>query len=805
MNPLVSIVIPVYSGIKYTMDCVNSIYAYSPKFPFEIIVVGTGDDGTVGVMQEWERSRPDFKFIHNTSEHKHFAANVNLGATQALGDFLCVLNNDVVVTPNWLDQLISCFNRIQKTPASERPCPPPAAIGPCSNYVMQHQLISCPPNFKLKDLEELSADVALKNRGQWFYSSIISGFCMVIDRLVFNMLGGFDEKTFINGNEDVDFCLRLADAGYSCIVDRATFIYHHGSKTLTSGVLGVENTESGTTNRLSLIQKRFGVAPHEQKISGNVRLKCSKEELEAWIARHYELFDVINVVDDDSGWPMGEYLKENWPKCVYVHAPGKIEVEQRRMLYLLSLEQEMDWMVVLDHDEFFEEKVDRATLQRLANLPLPGCSAFVARWIHLWNSPKTYHVKYPPSLGIFMRKVSPNLAYQPGAPGTSFHCSRIPETPVVGSSPTNIHIMHYGYVDAEKREQKREWYETLDPHPITRLVGGTNYGHLTAQTEITISEWKGSQAYTVALTAMTEHEPAHQVQILLEQVGSLMDEIIFRTTPGSHTIPLLKRWGATVLEKEWNEDFSGMRNMLINQSKSAYILVMDIDEQLQDPLEVVRLIELQPTAVMFSVNNLQPNGKPPAVTEVMRLFQNRPDIRFGGLLHETIEDAMTAIKHKTIVRASHPLMHFGFLIKKLPDKLKRYVKMNKKAMHLNPRDPKPYFNLALHYLEEKEIQQAVEHFQTAITLHPKFTLAKLELGKMYVRFAHAMIMSALDDIPEQHPLRAPTSQYERVLANIVPPGEPELFPPFKPLVQGPVVIPLPSKQPPTVVAKKRRK
>jgi len=788
-TPVVSIVIPVYSGIKYTMDCVNSIYAYLPKFPIEIIVAGHGEDGTVGVMQEWERTRPNFKFAHNTSEHRHFAANVNLGASNALGDYICILNNDAVVTPNWLDQLMACFNRLQKTPALERPCPPPAAIGPCSNYVMQHQLISSPPNFKLKDLEDFSKDVAIKNRGQWFYASIISGFCMVVDRLVFNMLGGLDDKTFINGNEDVDFCIRLSEAGYACIVDRSTFIYHHGSKTLTSGIAGVENTDSGTTNRLSLVDKHFGTEPKAQIISGNVRLKCSHEELEAWLQRHYDLFDFVNIVDDDSGWDIKSYLASNWPKCVYVHAPGKIEVEQRRMLYLLSLEQGVDWMVVLDHDEFLEEKVDKAYLQRLVNMPLPGCVAFVARWIHLWNTPTTYHVKYPPSLGILMRKISPGLAYQPGAPGTSFHCSRLPETPVVGSSPSNIHVLHYGYLEAQKREEKRRWYEERDPNPVVRLVGGTNYGHLTAQTEITISAWKGSQDYTLALTTMTEHEKLYQVQLLLEQVGSLTDELIFRTSPGNAAIPLLNRWGAKVIEKAWNEDYSGMRNMLIDQAKSAYILVMDVDEQLQDPLEIIRLVEMQPTAVMFNVHNLQPGGKPPAVTEVMRMFQNRPDIRFSGLLHETIEDAVGKIKNKALVRASNTLMHFGFLTKKLPDKLKRYVKMNKKAMHQNPRDPKPYFNLALHYMEENDIKSAIDHFQTAIALFPKFTLAKIELGKVYARFAHAMISSALDDIPEQHPLRGATSQFEKLLAHAVPPGETELFPPFHPLVEGPVILP----------------
>jgi len=774
VEPLVSIVIPVYNGLKYTMDCLASIETYPPQFPYEVIVVGTGNDGTVSIMREFDATRPNFKFVHNTGEHKHFAAQVNLGVKHALGSFVCVLNNDTIVTPRWLDQMMACYKKIASLPEIERPCPHPAAIGPCSNYVMQHQLIQPGGDFQLSGLEKFCADVNRQNRGQWFYASIISGFCFMVDRLIWESLGGLDE-TLVNGNEDVDFCIRLNAAGYSCIVDRSTFIYHYGSKTLLAHP--ELDTHSGTMNRCELVKKMFGDTPTPQHIAGCIRLKCSQDELDAWLTRHYNLFDTVNIVDDDSGWDMGGYCKAKWPNVTYINMPGQIEVDQRRMLYLLAREQGADWMVVLDHDEFLEEKVDREYLQRLANTPIPGCQAFVARWIHLWNSPQTYHVKYPPSLGIFMRRVSPGLAYVRGAPGSSLHCSRIPETPVVGSAPTNIHIMHYGYVDPEKRKSKRAYYEAKDPNPIPQLVGGTTYRHLTDQSEITISEWYGASNYTVSLAAMTETEPAYQVQMLLEQVGPIIDELVFRVPPGSATIPLLKRWGAKIIEKAWNDDYSDMRNTVINQCTSNYVLVMDIDETLQDPMEVIRLIELQPTAVMFTVHNIQPLGKPPAITEVMRMFQNRPYIRFKGLLHETIEDDMGALRDKVIVRAHGVITHTGFLKPKLPEKLKKYVKLNRKAMHLNPQDPKPYFNLALHYLEEGDVEAAVDHFTKAIVLHPKFTLAKLELSKLYARFAHAMVMTALDDIPENHPLRQPTAQFERILMNLIPPREPELFPP----------------------------
>lgn len=48
----------------------------------------------------------------------------------------------------------------------------------------------------------------------------------MVSRELFFSLGGFDE-TFLNGQEDVDFCLRVREAGYKVIYQPQTVIYHH--------------------------------------------------------------------------------------------------------------------------------------------------------------------------------------------------------------------------------------------------------------------------------------------------------------------------------------------------------------------------------------------------------------------------------------------------------------------------------------------------------------------------------------------------------------------------------------------------
>jgi GT2 family glycosyltransferase/tetratricopeptide (TPR) repeat protein len=758
MNPKVSIVIPVYNGLRYTLECLESL-KNSKHVPFEIIVCGTGTDGTIATLMEWELLYNNIRFIHNGTDDTSFGANVNLGASKANGEFLCILNNDTVVPANWLAHLVSCFESLNKSP--ERPAPPPAIISPGSNYVMSHQMTQLPGGFQLDQLEEFAERVAMENRGKWIYSSIVSGFCMLIKKSIWDQLNGFD-TSLKNGNEDVELCCRVNALGYSCWVDKSAFVFHHGSKSLSP------EEEQGTYNRIQCVKLTRGEEATEQKISLNVRLKCTQEELKLWLERHYSLFDIVNVVDDDSGWDMEAFLKENYPNSTYINMKGEIEVVQRNKAYELSVAQGMDWMVTLDHDEFFEEKIDRAFLQRLANTPIPGCYAFIGRWIHFWNSPKTYHVSYPPANGTFMIKVLPNMKHYMGSPGHSLHCSRMPNIPAVSTAPTNVHVLHYGYVDPERREEKRQYYEAMDPNPVVELVGGVDYSHLTNQTHIVLSEWFGSDKYSISLNAMAESEPLHKVQMFLESIATVSDEIVFRVAPGRDDLKwLVERWGGVVYERAWNDDYSDMRNFLIGKSKCAYILVMDIDEQYTKPPEIPNIIESQPNAVMFNVNNLQ-MGRPDVFTEVMRMFQNRPDIRFTGVIHETIEDAIGKIKGRTVVRAKGVINHFGFLTPKLPDKLKKYVKLNKKAMHRDPKDPKPWFNLALHYVEDGDIKEGLKHLEKAISLHPSFTLAKIELAKLYLRFARALFASSLNDIPEGHPLHKPVTELEGYLKRLVP-------------------------------------
>jgi len=103
-SQLTSIIILTYNQLQYTKKCIESIFQNTRK-PFELIVVDNGStDGTVEYLESEVRDRNRtvvIKIIKN-SENKGFAGGNNQGIAAATGDYILLMNNDVVVTPGRL-------------------------------------------------------------------------------------------------------------------------------------------------------------------------------------------------------------------------------------------------------------------------------------------------------------------------------------------------------------------------------------------------------------------------------------------------------------------------------------------------------------------------------------------------------------------------------------------------------------------------------------------------------------------------------------------------------------------------------
>ena len=100
---LLSVIIPTYNGREVTRGCIESIYAYPPQVPFEIIVVDdASSDGTFEMVRD---QFPAVCLIRNEINRNYGASN-NRAMQEARGEFFYLLNNDTLMTPNALDLMV---------------------------------------------------------------------------------------------------------------------------------------------------------------------------------------------------------------------------------------------------------------------------------------------------------------------------------------------------------------------------------------------------------------------------------------------------------------------------------------------------------------------------------------------------------------------------------------------------------------------------------------------------------------------------------------------------------------------------
>jgi len=131
----------------------------------------------------------------------------------------------------------------------------------------------------------------------------------------------------------------------------------------------------------------------------------------------------------------------------------------------------------------------------------------------------------------------------------------------------------------------------------------------------------------------------------LSSIRAVVDEIVVVDTGSrDRSVEIARDLGARVLQHEWTGDFAGARNVALEAVRADYVLYVDADEWLAPGLsrtDLERQLMAQCCTVAFRVL-LRPR---PGFTPYReyRMWVNRPDIRFSGLVHESIVPAIDAI------------------------------------------------------------------------------------------------------------------------------------------------------------------
>ncbi|MHB8462007.1 MAG: glycosyltransferase [Vulcanimicrobiaceae bacterium] len=237
---LVSIVTLSWNALEFTQLAIESIRAHTST-PYEIIVVDNGsDEATVA----WLREQPELRVIYNT-ENRGFAGGNNQGMAIARGEFVIVLNNDVLVTDGWVEGLLAPFGRI----------PALGMTAPRSNKVAGSQQLEIANYTSADEYQSFAQRTRHESAGIGWLTDRAIGFCLCIDRRVISEVGGFDEHYGVGNFEDDDFSLRVRSAGYKILVCDDVVIHHFGSKTFAANKIDYADTMQ---RNWSIFAKKWG-------------------------------------------------------------------------------------------------------------------------------------------------------------------------------------------------------------------------------------------------------------------------------------------------------------------------------------------------------------------------------------------------------------------------------------------------------------------------------------------------------------------------------------------------------------------
>jgi len=223
-EPLVSIIIPTHYTNHLIKNCIKSVIKKTNYKNYEILVIDNtpGDLQCHQLIKRLNNKTKKINYIKYDIEFNYSKIN-NYGVRHSRGEVICFLNNDTeVITPEWLDEMISHANRTDV-----------GAVG-CMllypNNLVQHGGIIMGINqqaghaFKYFDHEDrgyMSRLCVVQN-----YCAV-TGACLVTNRKKFEQVGGFDEINFPIALNDVDLCLKLMNIGYNNVWTPFAKLYHH--------------------------------------------------------------------------------------------------------------------------------------------------------------------------------------------------------------------------------------------------------------------------------------------------------------------------------------------------------------------------------------------------------------------------------------------------------------------------------------------------------------------------------------------------------------------------------------------------
>ena len=225
--PLITLIIPTRNAKDLVEKCINSILSKTTYSNYEILLIDNGSDD-LDAIQNFKQleSNAIIRVLRDDRAFNYSALN-NRAVEESKGEIIALINNDIeIISPDWLSEMVAISLQLNV-----------GAVGACLWYPddrLQHGGVI----IGLGGVAEHAHKFMPRGHHGYFGRAVliqemsaVTAACLVIKKSIYQEVHGLDEHNLKVAFNDVDFCLRLREAGYTNVWTPYAELYHHESAT----------------------------------------------------------------------------------------------------------------------------------------------------------------------------------------------------------------------------------------------------------------------------------------------------------------------------------------------------------------------------------------------------------------------------------------------------------------------------------------------------------------------------------------------------------------------------------------------
>jgi tetratricopeptide (TPR) repeat protein len=239
---------------------------------------------------------------------------------------------------------------------------------------------------------------------------------------------------------------------------------------------------------------------------------------------------------------------------------------------------------------------------------------------------------------------------------------------------------------------------------------------------------------------IVKNEAANLARCLTSAAGAVDEIVVVDTGSTDDTIEIAETFAAKIYTQPWTGDFAAARNASLDRATGDYVLVLDADEELM-PGAAPRLrahLESGVDAFELITRNFAPANEVRAHHDrlAVRMFRNRPDLRYEGIIHESVRPALERAQ-ASVVATGVVILHHGYaspMCQGDESRAERNLRLLESQLATHAQDAQLHFDLGVTHKAARHFELAQTHLEQAWRLG-QHTLPAATKGELLTRLA----------------------------------------------------------------------